>query len=142
MTVGAVIAAESAKATDTPREIAATVTVVILYWLAHSYAVLLGQRLDTGRHISWSVVWHALVKEWAIVRGASVPVLAMLTTWALGYSINAVEWAGLITVTVLLVLFEIAAGLRSKLSTLGVFVQSLVGVGLGVGIMLVRALLS
>jgi len=142
VTVGAVIAAESARATDAAREIAATVVVIALYWCAHSYSVLLGRRLDQGVHISWSEAGRALTKEWAIMRGASIPVIGMLIAWALGHPIDVVEWTGLITVVVLLVLFEVAAGLRSKLGTGGIILQACLGIAIGCGIIAVRGLLA
>jgi len=141
LTVGTVIAVESARSVDIAAEIEAVVLIIFLYWLAHAYASLLGRRLSSGSTISVRTIGQALRREWALVRGATVPVVIMLLTWMLGWSISAIEWSGIISAIVLLVLFEVAAGLRSHLPPLGVVVQGLVGVTFGLTLLVVRALL-
>jgi hypothetical protein len=55
--VGAVLAAESTRRDTFPDTIGATVLILLLYWVAHTYAGVTGDRLKT-RH-TLSVLRHA-----------------------------------------------------------------------------------
>lgn len=142
ITVGAVIAAESGAGIPLQRSILATLVVLILYWCAHAYSSLLGARLQDGKAISLRSLSHALRKEWALMRGASLPIVAMILVWIFHGSAPAAEWAGILTVVALLILLEVAAGLRSKLSGWGIFLQGCVGIAFGAGLVAIRALLA
>ena len=86
ITVGALLAAESSLRDTYPETIGAVVVALLVYWLAHSYAELLGQRLAAGERLTVSGLGRALGRDWAIVRGAGAPVLALLVAWAVGAS--------------------------------------------------------
>jgi len=141
ITVGAVIAAESAHAFDPWREVGAVTVVLILYWVAHAYSTLLGQRFTQGAQLSFRKAAEVAYHEWAVFRGASLPILAMVLAAAFVGTSNAVDIAGLATTIVVLLVFELAAGLRSRLSGAGLLVQLAIGAGFGLAIVSVRAIL-
>jgi hypothetical protein len=141
ITVGALLAAESGLR-DTYVETVGSVSVaVLLYWFAHSYADVLGLRLSEQRRPSWEDLWHAFVQDWAIVRGASTPLLALLIAWALRTSQETAVAAGVWTTVASLIAFELAAGVRSRAKPAELTLEVLVGASMGLAILALRALL-
>src|SRR6185312_13608302 len=86
ITVGALMAAESGRHESYVDAIGSAVLATLLYWLAHAYADLLGRRLDTGERLSLRTLARTLGHDWAIVRGAAIPELALVIAWVLGAS--------------------------------------------------------
>jgi hypothetical protein len=139
--VGALLAAESGRYESHADAVGSTLIAVGLYWLAHAYASVLGQRLVAHERLTVGALGRALLHDWAIVRGAAVPLLALLLAWAAGAgreaSVNAALWstvAGLIA-------FELLAGVRSRASRRELALEVCVGVTLGVGILALKILL-
>jgi hypothetical protein len=139
--VGAVLAVEGPRRQTFVDTVSATVIILGLYWLAHAYASVTGQRLRTRRSLSAGTFWAALRHEGAIVKGAVVPIAVLLVLWAAGVSLDTAVTAGLWTSAALLVLFEMAAALRSHLSPAETAIQVLVGSLFGAGVLLLRLLL-
>src|SRR3954447_22675941 len=86
ITVGALMAAESGRHESYVDAIASAVFATLLYWLAHAYADLLGRRLETGERLSVAALARALGHDWAIVRGAAIPLLALAISGLVGAS--------------------------------------------------------
>jgi hypothetical protein len=140
VTIGALLAAESGLR-DTYLETVVSATVAtILYWFAHSYADVLGLRLST-QDFSRSDLWRTFTQDWAIVKGASAPLLALLLAWAAGadqaLGVTAAVW----TTVASLIAFELAAGIRSRAKPVELVVEVCVGAGMGLAILALRALL-
>jgi len=77
----------------------------------------------------------------AIVRGAAIPILALLIAWAVGAGREAGVTAALRTAVVTVVVFELLAGIRAK-STLGeLLLKAAVGVTMGLAILAVKGIL-
>ena len=57
--VGAVLAAESTRRETFPDTIEATVIILGLYWLAHTYATVVGDRLKMRETLSTDRLWRA-----------------------------------------------------------------------------------
>src|ERR1700742_5212031 len=76
ITIGALMAAESGRHERYLDLLASALVATLLYWLAHAYADLLGRRLATGEALTARSLGRALVHDWAIVRGAAIPLLA------------------------------------------------------------------
>ncbi len=139
--VGALLAAESGRYESHADAVGSTLIAVGLYWLAHAYATALGQRLVTHERLTAGTLGRALLHDSAIVRGAAIPLAALLLTWALGAgreaSVNAALWstvAGLIA-------FELLAGVRSRATQGELALEVCVGVTMGVGILALKILL-
>lgn len=56
--VGSVIAVESAAHPSAAGETFATVLVLIIYWMAHAYSEMMGERFRTSRPLDWG---HAML---------------------------------------------------------------------------------
>jgi hypothetical protein len=141
ITIGALLAAESGLHDSYVDTVASLVIAVVLYWFAHSYADVLGLRLSKQRLISWKELWETFVQDWSIVRGASAPLLALLAAWAAGASQETAVTVGVWTAVASLIVFELAAGIRSRAKPVELVLEVLVGATMGLAILALRALL-
>lgn len=141
LTVGALLAAESGLKETYPETVGSTAIAVTMYWFAHSYADVLGLRLSKQRRIGWYELRDTFVQDWSIARGASLPLLALLISWAVGASQTTAVTAGVWTVVGSLIAFELAAGLRSQAKPIELVFDVSVGTTLGLGILALRVLL-
>lgn len=141
VTAGALLAAESGLRETYPETVGSLALAIVLYWFAHSYADVLGLRLNRPDRLTWADLWHAFVQDWAIVRGATAPVLAVVIAWIVGAPQTAAVSAGVWTTIASLVIFEVAAALRSKAGPPEFVLQVSAGLALGIGVLALRALL-
>lgn len=141
ITVGALLAAESGLKDTYPETVGSTAIAMTLYWFAHAYADVLGLRLAEQRRVSWAELWHTFVQDWSIVRGAGLPLLALLVAWAVGAPQTTAVTAGVWAVVASLVAFELAAGVRSKAKPVELAFDVSAGTALGLGILVLRVLL-
>ncbi|HEY5252168.1 MAG TPA: hypothetical protein VIJ09_10915 [Acidimicrobiales bacterium] len=139
--VGAVLAAESTRRDTFPDTIGATVLILCLYWMAHTYAAVTGDRLKSRESLSAPGLWRSFLHEATIVKGAALPIAVLLVLWATPVTLNTAVTAALWTSAVLLVLIESVAAFRSHLSRTETAVQVFMGSLLGAGVLLVRVLL-
>jgi hypothetical protein len=141
ITVGALLAAETALR-DTYLETVASVGVALMvYWLAHSYAELLGQRLEAHERLTVAGLGRALVRDWAIVRGAGLPLLALLAAWALGASQETAISIALWACVASLLAFELLAGLRARAQPRELALELCIGAAMGLGVIALRVIL-
>jgi hypothetical protein len=129
--IGALLAAESGIHESYLDTVASALIAAGIYWLAHAYASVLGRRLATSERLTVGMLWRALKHEWAIAQGAAVPLLALLIAWAAGATQETAVTVALWSTVVSLIVFELAAGIRSD-STPGELTLEL-GVGLAMG---------
>jgi hypothetical protein len=141
ITIGALLAAESGLRDTYPETIGSATLALLLYWLAHSYAELLGHRLATGARLSVSELGRAFVRDWAIVRGAGAPLLALLIGWAVGAAQTTAVTAALWTCAGSLVAFELLAGLRARARPRELVLEGCVGATMGLGVIALKAIL-
>jgi hypothetical protein len=117
------------------------VLVLGLYWIAHTYATVVGKRLKEREALSPSGLWRAFLHEGAIVKGAAIPVAVLVATWVGGASLDAGVTAALWTSAAALAAFEIVAALRTPGTGAQRLAQVMVGALLGAGVLLVRVVL-
>jgi hypothetical protein len=141
ITVGALLAAESGLKDTYPETVGSAAIAVTLYWFAHAYADVLGLRLAEHRRVSWWEMWHTFIRDWSIAKGAGVPLLALLVAWAAGASQETAITAGVWTVVASLIVFELAAGIRSRAKPAELVFDVSAGTTLGLGILALRVLL-
>jgi hypothetical protein len=141
VTAGALLAAESGLRETYPETVGSLAIAIVLYWFAHAYADVLGLRLSKAGRLTWDELWRTFIQDWAIVRGAAAPVLAVVVAWIVGAEQSTAVTAGVWAAVASLIAFELAAGLRSKASTPEMVLQVTAGVTLGIGILVLRALL-
>jgi hypothetical protein len=141
ITVGALLAAESGLHDTYPETVGSVVVALVIYWLAHSYAELLGHRLAAGERLTARELGRALGRDWAIVRGAGAPLLALLVAWAVGAGQGAAITAALWTCAASLVAFELLAGLRARAQPAELALELCVGAAMGLGVIALRVIL-
>jgi hypothetical protein len=141
ITVGALMAAESGRHESFVDMIASSVIATLLYWLAHSYAELLGLRLATGERLTARALGRALAHDWAIVCGAALPLLALVISWIVGASQEEGLTTALRTAVATVIVFELVAGVRAKSSPGELLFKAAVGVTMGLAILALKGIL-
>jgi hypothetical protein len=139
--VGAVLAAESTRRETFADTVGATLLVLGLYWVAHTYATVVGDRLKERRTLSPSGLWQAFLHEGAIVKGAAIPIAVLVALWIAGISLETAVTAALWTTAAGLVTFEVLAALRSRVTGAERLAQVMMGALLGAGVLVVRVVL-
>ncbi len=139
--IGALLAAESDRHESYGAAVGSAAIATTLYWLAHGYTAVLGQRLREGGRLTGRALWRALVHDWAIIRGAAIPLLALLIAWAAGAGQREGVTAAVWTAAVSLVAFELAAGIRSKASPGELTIEVGVGIAMGLAILSLKVIL-
>ena len=139
--IGAVLASESARRENLLETVGATVLALILYWLAHSYAQTLGDRLDRQVPLTAARLARSLVHDRAIVRGAVIPILALLLASGLGASLSTSVLIAVWTSALTILAFEVLAGVRAELAGAELAVQVCAGALMGLAIIALRTLL-
>lgn len=139
--IGALLAAESGRHETYLDTVGSAVLAACLYWLAHAYATILGRRLVRQEVLTPTTLWHALIHDWAIFRGAAVPLIALVIAWAAGAAqetaVTAALWCAVATV----VAFELVAGIRSRAKPAELALEVGVGIAMGLGILALKILL-
>lgn len=140
--IGALLAAESDAHATFPETVASAFVAALLYMLAYGYAGVLGRRLASRERLTTASLLTALGDEWSIVRGACIPLAVVLVGWAVGAtqhaSVTAAVWAAVASV----ILFELIAGLRSHATPAELTFEVGMGIILGVGILVLKAVLG
>jgi hypothetical protein len=139
--IGALLAAESGRHESYLDTILSTAIAAALYWLAHAYAHVLGRRLETGERLSAGRLLAALGHDWALMRGASIPLLALLLAWATGAGQQSAVSTALWSAVASIVLFELLAGIRSKATPAELMLEGTVGVAMGMAILILKIVL-
>jgi hypothetical protein len=139
--IGALLAAESGRHETYVDTVSSAVLAACLYWLAHAYATVLGRRLMHRDMLTPTTLGRALIHDWAIFRGAAVPLAALVIAWAAGAAqetaVTAALWCAVATV----VAFELAAGIRSRAKPAELALEVGVGLVMGLGILTLKILL-
>jgi VIT1/CCC1 family predicted Fe2+/Mn2+ transporter len=139
--IGALLAAESRLHETYIDTVGSALIATGLYWLAHAYAGVLGRRLDAEEQLSARALGRALAHDWALVRGASIPLLVLVLAWAAGAHQADAVTAALWSAVASLVAFELVAGLRSKASPAELALEVCVGLTMGLGILALKIVL-
>jgi hypothetical protein len=136
--IGAVLDAESQKQETFKETVAGVVITIVLLWLAHGYAQIIGHRLERGEHLTMKLVWNKMSHEFAILTGASVPLVVVLIFWAGGAHLDTALSAGVWAAAVTIVAANVIAGVRAKLSPTDLVFQTSIGAVLGLGILVLK----
>jgi hypothetical protein len=139
--IGALLAAESGRHESYLDTLASALIATALYWLAHAYASVLGERLATHEPLSAGALRRALGHDWALVRGAAIPLLVLLIAWVAGAAQQTAVTAALWSAVVGLVAFELLAGIRSRAGAAELALQLTVGLTMGLAVLALRIVL-
>lgn len=139
--MGAVLATESARRETLLATLGATVLALVLYWLAHSYAATLGERLDEHTPLTAVAIVRSLAHDRAIVRGACFPILALLIASAAGATLATAVLVAVWTSAGTVVALELIAAIRAELRGMELIVQVCIGAVMGLAIIGLRTVL-
>lgn len=141
LTAGALMAAESPRRETYLQTAGAVVVALMLYWVAHAYAHLLGGRLKAGHRLTASGLLEELGHELPILLGAVLPLAALAVAGLAGTTLSDAVIAAVWTSAATIVGIEVAAGLRARLPPWQLAGQTVVGAALGLPIILLRVIL-
>lgn len=139
--VGALLAAETPRRETYAKTVAAVVITLLLYWLAHSYADLAGERLRSGARLTARSLLATMLRELPILIGAAIPLATLLICWVAGTGLSVAVIAAVWTSAGIVLAIELAAGLRGHLRGRELLSQAFVGAVLGSLIILLRSVL-
>lgn len=138
---GALIAVQGAHDDpDISRLVSLVVITQVVYWLAHVYAELVGERITHQRSPSRRPA-HLLNEEWPLVAVSFGPIAVILAFSAFGASSNEAILAGLIAVMVLLAGWAVLAGYRSGLKRVEMLLYVAASLGIGLALVAIKTLL-
>jgi hypothetical protein len=139
--VGVLLAAETARRETYPKTVVAVVITLMLYWLAHSYADLAGERLRSGARLTPGRFLSTLLHDVPLLIGAAIPLATLLICWAVGTKLPDAVIAAVWTSAAIIVTTELGAGLRGRLGPRHLLIQAFLGALLGSLVIVLRALL-
>jgi hypothetical protein len=139
--IGALMAAESGRHESYPDAVGSAIIAAGLYWLLHAYSNVLGRRLATRGRLTARTLWRALIHDYAIVRGAALPLFVLLFAWATGAAretaVTAAVWSAVASV----IAFELLAGIRSRATPGELALEVGIGMAMGVAILGLKVVL-
>jgi hypothetical protein len=138
---GALLAAESTRHENLAEAVGATALTLVLYWAAHTYARMLGDRMESGQAWSPRQILGVAGREAALLKGAALPLIVLVVAALIGAGTADAVLAALVAAGLLLVVLEAIAGWRARLRGVELGLQVVVTAGLGVGIVLLKAVL-
>jgi hypothetical protein len=141
ITVGALLAAESAQRETYLETVGAVVIALVLYWLAHSYAEFTARRLGGKDPFTLGALAQTMAYELPILVGAAIPLLALLVWWLAGARLASAVTAAIWAAAAMTMLIEVAAALRAKRSGRELAVQIAFGLLLGLLVIAMTAVL-
>jgi hypothetical protein len=137
----AVLAAGGNQLSSAALEVTVLVTLVV-YWLAHQYAELLGEHTHAGRLPTRGEVRSSLAAAWPMVSASFVPLVSLVVARLLGASASRAAGVALIVTLVLLIVHGYAAARAARLTGVRfVIVIAIAGV-LGASMVVLKALLQ
>jgi hypothetical protein len=139
--MGALLAAESGRKETYIETFGSALIAACLYWSAHAYATVLGRRLSTQEPLTPRALLRGLLHDWALVKGAAIPIVALVVAWATGASQQTAVDVALWSVVASLILFELIAGVLSRATPAELALEVGVGVALGLGILVLQIVL-
>ena len=134
--IAAVLAVETGRHESYPEAVAATLLAAAPFWLAHAYATALGRRIAQRESLTLASLGRALAYDWAIVRGAALPLLVLAIAWLVGLSVDAALTGALWSSIAALIAFELIAGARSQATGAEAVLE------VGVGVVIALAILA
>lgn len=139
--VGALLAAEDAADTTFAETVGSVVIALVLYWLAHSYALLTSRRLREGEKLTLRGLAEAMISELWIVAGAAEPLIALVVFSLLGAKLASAEMAAIWAAAIMVLAIEVVAGIRAKLTGRELLIQAVLGATLGLLVIALSAIL-
>jgi membrane protein YqaA with SNARE-associated domain len=141
ITVGALLAAESAQRETFASTLGAVLVALTLYWLAHSYAEFTQRRVSHEAPLKLHGLLETMAHELSILFGASFPLLALLICWLAGTTLGTAVTIATWTSAGMVVVIELAVGFHERLKPRDFAAQTALGILLGLLVIALRTLL-
>lgn len=139
--IAALLAAEGGTAVDYTETVVGIVLAEFVYWLALSYAEFAGDRAADGRPFAWRGFRASARHELAVVQGGVIPLLVVVGSWIAGVSLSwglrFAIWAS----AAVIVLTEVAIGIRSNQRGRELVISAALGVLFGLLVISLRLIL-
>lgn len=139
--IGALLAAESDRHETYLDALLSATIAALLYWLAHSYAGVLGERLRSRRRLTAASLLRALAHDVPLIRGAAVPLLALVIAAVAGAGEQDAITVGVWSAIGCLVVFELIAGVRSGARGGELALECTIGLTMGLAILALKIVL-
>lgn len=137
---GALLAAESGLHETYLDTFASGAVAAALYWVAHAYSDVLGRRLESRERLTAAELLISLRHEWAVIRGAAIPLVALLVAALFGAEretgVTVAVWAAAASIAAL----EMVAALRSHATRGELAFEMAVGIGMGLAVIALKAI--
>jgi hypothetical protein len=141
LAIGALLAAESGRHESYIDTLLSAVIAACTYWLLHAYATVLGRRLAGEERLDARALLAALAHDWALLRGAAIPLTALLLAWATGATQRTAVLAALWSAVAGLVGFEVLAGIRARARPRELALEAAVGLAMGLAVLSLKIVL-
>ena len=141
ITVGALLAAESAQRETYAETIGAVALALILYWVAHAYASSAAKRLEDEQHLTPKGFVDALAHEVAILAGAALPLLMLIAFGVAGAKLSTAVTAAIWTAAAVIAGIEITAAVRAGARNRELAARATIGIGIGLLVIAISAVL-
>jgi hypothetical protein len=124
----------------TAQLVVAVVVTLMVYWAAEEYAEMLGEHTEGGHLPAWPQVRASLAATWPMVAASYIPLLALVLARLAGVPGPAAANVGLVAALVLLVYHGWSAGRAASLRGKSLLAATLIAVGLGLVMILLKDL--
>ena len=138
ITVGAVLAAEGSRNESFQRSVGAAILILLLYWVVHAWSVDSGDRLARRRPFRWPDFLAELRAEFSIMRGAVLPIAAVVIAGLAGATDQRAVFIGTLVSAAMLVVFEFSVAMLGRLGAKQVLVQTAAGALFGCALIVLR----
>jgi hypothetical protein len=105
--------------------------VLVLYWLAHVYADVVGERLHFHTRPGWSAIIRTALRDVSMLRGSLLPLAIFGVVRLLGASVNAAVLTALWSTIALMAMWGFVAAVRGGARGLELLVETLICALLG-----------
>jgi len=134
----AVLATKAHKGESGATVLWSALLVLGLYWVAHVYADVVGERLATHTRPGWSAILHTALRDWSMLRGSLIPVAVFGLVRVAGATVNAAGLTAIWVTVALLGCWGMVAALRGGARGLELVVETLVCASLGLLVVVLK----
>ena len=141
VSIGALLAAESVHEETYAATISGVGITLLIYVLIHAYSDYTGERLSNGEPLELGGLASTIASEGWLVVGAGIPLVALLICWALDASLSTAVTVAIWTSAAMVLILEVAAGVRAGESGRELGLQAAAGAVFGLLVIGLRIVL-
>ncbi len=118
----------------------ALLSTTIVFWLAHVWADVVGERIETGKSFTVGRCKLMARRQWPMIEAAAAPVAALVLAWAGVLALDVAVWLALVIGIVQLGAWGMVVGFRSSSAWPLAVASGLVNATFGLVIVALKAL--